>query len=581
MHWLVPLLVAHAASASQAIFSSAPPSQDATDYNSNDRWDFDLEPNVNATGHLIFDNVASFLQHWPNTRYRNGHSLVMGTVPVGTLLYHGRGDSRFPTEPQWTATDPEHAEAFCRGSKEEGCWLLTLVNNRPLNVLYFDGSAAAKMPDGPMDAQDIVAWQEIKPNKYFAESERLEDLCAWGAPLGLDGFVRMEMDFEIMLCDFAAPGIETAYFSNLHSRNRGHPGRPRPPPGKGPGGPPPPPPPGGNFPAHPLQPLPGGDIPSYYQPPYDDFHPQGARKGPGGGNPTFDETIHSGSWHDFYPGEQRIQLDISRMLSFYDVDLAPSLVAGRFKQERWFHRLWNISSEDMSAVMSRLENLVAVPNGIAVSSGVSWEVLVHNIVERYADRLEFIQHVLNQTDVPIEKTAKRVQRQLQAAVKPYSLLSAVPTRADGSVDWARPVYELCGTSHTNFIRHAAGLRGGVDGWLSESEQLVLGAIEQTNGEICRVVVRMWAQGVYAGLDDTIDAPGGAEDVDLQTLVKGWRNSVEELMSWLDWSLWVKCRPRCGYEEYCYLPTWPFFGSRDPEEIAKPQPSCIPKFREDE
>ncbi len=120
--------------------------------------------------------------------------MIPGVVPVGTLLYHGRGDANIPTEPQWTATDPEHSYAFCRGSKEEGCWQLTVVATRPLNVLYFDGSSAAKMVDGPMDTQDIVAWGKIIPEWSFNEKRRLEDLCAWGVKLGLDGFVRMEMD---------------------------------------------------------------------------------------------------------------------------------------------------------------------------------------------------------------------------------------------------------------------------------------------------------------------------------------------------------------------------------------------------
>jgi hypothetical protein len=40
----------------------------------------------NATDNLIFTTVASFLQQWPNTRYRNGHAIVRGTIPVGTVL---------------------------------------------------------------------------------------------------------------------------------------------------------------------------------------------------------------------------------------------------------------------------------------------------------------------------------------------------------------------------------------------------------------------------------------------------------------------------------------------------------------
>ena len=35
-------------------------------------WDFDKPPSANATGHFVFETVNSLLQHWPNTRYRNG-----------------------------------------------------------------------------------------------------------------------------------------------------------------------------------------------------------------------------------------------------------------------------------------------------------------------------------------------------------------------------------------------------------------------------------------------------------------------------------------------------------------------------
>ena len=41
-------------------------------------WTFADGPHANLTSHLIFDTVSSLLQHWPNTRYRNGtfHNLT-------------------------------------------------------------------------------------------------------------------------------------------------------------------------------------------------------------------------------------------------------------------------------------------------------------------------------------------------------------------------------------------------------------------------------------------------------------------------------------------------------------------------
>ena len=41
---------------------------------SNREWSLDKLPNPNDTDHLVFETVHSLLQHWPNTRMRNGES---------------------------------------------------------------------------------------------------------------------------------------------------------------------------------------------------------------------------------------------------------------------------------------------------------------------------------------------------------------------------------------------------------------------------------------------------------------------------------------------------------------------------
>ncbi|KAE9388285.1 hypothetical protein BT96DRAFT_947740 [Gymnopus androsaceus JB14] len=164
-------------------------------------WDINVLPNENATGHLVFETVNSFMQHWPNTRYRNGHTIIPGIVPTGTVLYHGRSDANTPTGPEWTATDPEHSYFFCHEQTTTGgCWQLTVTAIRPLNVIYFDGSGAAKMPDGSMDSQDVLAFGEILPDKYSSEWERVSSMCDWGKGFDVDGFVRMQAD----LCSSAS-----------------------------------------------------------------------------------------------------------------------------------------------------------------------------------------------------------------------------------------------------------------------------------------------------------------------------------------------------------------------------------------
>jgi hypothetical protein len=82
---------------------------------------------------------------------------------------------------------------------------------------------------------------------------------------------------------------------------------------------------------------------------------------------------------------------------------------------------------------------------------------------------------------------------------------------------------------------------------------------------------------------------------IRTLLGEWKEDVTQLISWLDWSVWVKCRPACDFEEMCYLPTWPFgfpvdeppfqaqwdYASLWPDpkkgEWKRPQPKCIKRL----
>lgn len=87
--------------------------------------------------------------------------------------------------------DPEHSYLFCRTvTIGGGCWQLTLVTTRTLNLLYFDGSSAAKLEDGSLDSQEVLAWGSLGPDRNHRETERVKLLCDWGTPIGYDGFVR-------------------------------------------------------------------------------------------------------------------------------------------------------------------------------------------------------------------------------------------------------------------------------------------------------------------------------------------------------------------------------------------------------
>ena len=125
---------------------------------------------------------------------------------------------------EWLAFEVDHAEMFALG---QGCppwrcrsngnedpddpllrpprpvgYLHVYQTNRPLDrLLYIDGMGAAKAKLGTLDTQDLLLLnRELDP---FAERERASLLCDLGQTWGVEGFVRMEAGFELILCNFS------------------------------------------------------------------------------------------------------------------------------------------------------------------------------------------------------------------------------------------------------------------------------------------------------------------------------------------------------------------------------------------
>ena len=281
------------------------------------------------------------------------------------------------------------------------------------------------------------------------------------------------------------------------------------------------------------------------------------------------EALHAGSWHNRFPGETRVQPDLAGLVSFYDTQLVPSLVAGRVGQERRHHRVRDVSKEDLSAALSRLGAALIRPSGL--SSGIDWRTLIQVVVDRYAGRLELTHHLLNSPATSPDEIldlASMTQTQLRIMLTPYILFSATPTDPSDKValDWAAPIYKHCGTAHTTFMESELDS-------MTDSEKLLLRAVRGTSQEICRVVTKMWAAGVYAGIDPSLNTKESLDIAEVTHIWNTWGEDLNRLMTWLDWSVWVKCNPACGPEvrllhthvdvvylyhdqEICFVHKWP-------------------------
>lgn len=259
----------------------------------------------------------------------------------------------------------------------------------------------------------------------------------------------------------------------------------------------------------------------------------------------------------------RFRLDFSRFITFFDPKLK-SLVERRRGQRREQYRARGISMPDLDSIRSTID--LAYSDWDDTGSGVDWGSIVRTIQDRYAQRLELIDGLLQHGGGVVE-VATRVREQILTLLTPYISFEAYEGDIRDRRDLAGPIAYRCSTTLTEWIESR------LDASMTPSERLIKASIEDVQHEICRVISEIW-----------IDAFTIEEEIDLRKISRSvgeWRAEVQKLMEWLDWPMWVKCNPRCDEaREMCYLPMWPWvkggWGYHEPDGPSLEQ-KCISKF----
>lgn len=212
-----------------------------------------------ANAPQIFNTIHSSMRQWGSSLNHNGMSLFPARIPNNTHLYHGTHKPGAVKGMEWLAFEIEHAEMFARVPPErrrpgrpgkpgypgrpgnrpgpgnpgdggaprpvelnwaEGVEELQSMGEdepdfskgylhiyrtiRPLtNLVYIDGMSAGKCNMGTLDTQDFLLRNKTNGDDIFSDRNRGLELCALGAEWGIEGFVRMEMGFEIIFCEFS------------------------------------------------------------------------------------------------------------------------------------------------------------------------------------------------------------------------------------------------------------------------------------------------------------------------------------------------------------------------------------------
>ncbi|KZO92924.1 hypothetical protein CALVIDRAFT_519719 [Calocera viscosa TUFC12733] len=486
------------------------------------RWDDPPDPD--ATGHLLFDTAVNLLKHWSNAYHRNGHNVVSVAIPPGTLLYHGRAKLFYhsqggiydptepPTGPEWLTPDEDHALYF---SAWEG-HLYTYTATRELRLLYFDGTSAAVLPTGTQDTQDVIIYGNVT-EFHWSPFIRITQLCDWAQKYRLDGFVRMEFDFEIMYCNFT-DGLKLISDVDV--------------------------------------------VPAVFDPPegwVGSLRPK---------NLVAYETIVAGNWHNWEP-LAGMHVDYSKLISFYDPKYRSLVELRRKASSRSEHRLQNISASDVHTLFDDLDDILTrAPTDRG--SRFDWRGLMRHIVEQFADRLQYLQHLVHAQDDrrpgedgephDIASLIFNIRQQVLTMLAPYISRRSFATLPGGALNdtWYEQTIARCTSAHTAHLNTTQ---------FTPQEHVLKSAVEETLHEICRTLVLIWRTAYTSESIISFDQQLG--------LVEGWKSEMDRLINWLDWAVWQQCSPACSEDHMCSVPQWPFDGILNGTERSTPR--CISKL----
>ncbi|KIK56287.1 hypothetical protein GYMLUDRAFT_230368 [Collybiopsis luxurians FD-317 M1] len=514
----------------------------------------------NSTAPYIFNELYSLLIHWPNTFHPNGHTIVPGELEPYTLLYHARKDPQVPPpSPEWLAFDPEMSYAVMASKIPGPTYLYTYRTVKSAKVLYFNGMSAA-WGDGWLDTQYSVITGKGKTNgsrerevSLWDDYGRARALCEWGRPRGFDGIVRMNAGFEIIWCDFQSPLL-----SLISSLNITPPGTPEA---------------GHSFPFPPddkfLVQTEGLDEELPSRPPrWPGRRPGGPGRSPGGdgGGPWGFEMAplaRSGNmeWmraavrhHSII--QPHLSLSYSGLVTFYHPryqSLVPSRVGKRMQEHfPWEHA----SDEDVDTFLSELDLAVSGVNG--PGTGFNWQSAALDVVAFWASRISQLDKLLGSVNGTSNLTLviKTVQQLSYSPLDPFiaygealnasgheiffdvhSSPSIIP---DESVSNTTAL-QRCISSATAFLAFPE-LRA----LMTPQEHVLKKSYETVLERLCTDFGKLFAEST-----DMLSS-----SVPEALMISTWHKRVKSLMTWLEWSAWLRCDEICDRDSVCSMPLWP-------------------------
>ncbi|GMM54511.1 hypothetical protein DAKH74_011270 [Maudiozyma humilis] len=533
-----------------------------------------VKPLDRANSTTLFNAIYAALRQAGSDIHPIGVSYFPAVIPKGTLLYH-TGRANIPEGLEWLAMDHEFSYSFAMHSVRYGRnatqgWMhgppggnkslknisgdnppmpphdrasrahfLTFRATRDLTkLLYLDGASAAKTESGEMDTQkllsDVIAKRlnesdgrdDSDPRKRFVMEERVyaERICKWGKPFGLDGYVRVEVGFEVVLCDFLNGSTELVSNITLPQTNKVL-GLPDP----------------ANVTVANGWPLDDEgliieDEMTPEQVAIMDQEDEWQRVLDQYSSMLGFDQIRAGYVHD--KGDRRIALDYRYLVTGVNRTLGDADPNGR--------RLLNdnLSDEDKEHIVDDLE--YALQRGFDSGMSTDWQQVVDEIVDKFAPMVKVMSQILSSSEVDSRTIALKVTRYTLNFVLRFSGLDNTVLLDDdtsGDFGFGRhfAVYE--------YTRPLKDLHTDADYLIWSALVNVVTDLVDTVYDIHELLMPVASSGLAPGSPEPSPADDAAKVAEAST-------KISALIDQLHWiALDYQCDRKCAWDEVCYTPSW--------------------------
>lgn len=486
---------------------------------SDEKWSekFEISPPAFNESTYIFNAVHNQLRHIGNAMAPNGMTFVPGFIPPGTVLYHGMNTKELPQGLDWFAFDPEYSFTMCcnMGHAFGSPHMATAQVIEPLKIVYIDGASASLSSNlGTMDSQGFLLDDPLDTWNDYKEFARGDRLCKLFKENGfkLDGFVRMNTGFELLMCDMGNEKVE--YVMNT-AVGVSEPEA---------------------FVKRSLR-----DAQTFFtKDRFGNVLVKASRE-----FNYFDyDWVKSMERTHTSMGEERVELDYRGLVTIYGMENSRDI---DFPKNVSQHRLLTGSEALRQELRSHIWESDKYTRKYDPYR-INWRTVTDNLVYKMAPILGQIRtglELLEAGTTSLNDTTKELN----------GITSMLRLRFEGDEEL------------TNSTRHDvdAQVERCAKTYASDFHQFDLTPFE----EKVRVSIRLVATAVCSVVLDTADWAYKVQSSEVSDQVPSKLHSdVSDLLTDLNWSYFVSCTHRCKDNEVCYLPSWPH-GGREPHIPAEP------------